>query len=124
MKKTLAILFGISVFAGAGYAAFAYTPVGKIALSKFLIKRWEQSAKEVNKKLDKEQLEKELKKLTYSDHELLLRYTLLNPLGKKRAGKLNEKGEQRFKKLIEKMAKEKIYQRADLSQLDNIVLPG
>ncbi len=124
MKKTLAILFGISVFAGAGYAAFAYTPIGKIALSKVLIKKWEQSATQVNKKLDKKFLEKELKKLTYSDHELLLRYTLLNPLGKRRAGKFNKKVEQRFKKLWGKMTKEKIYQRADLSQLDNIVLPG
>jgi uncharacterized protein Smg (DUF494 family) len=124
MKKTLAILFGISVFAGAGYAAFAYTPIGKITLSKWLIRKWEQSAKQVNKKLDKEKLENELKKLTYSDHELLVRYTMLNPLGKKREGKLNNKAEQRYQKLIEKMKKARIYQRVDLSQLDNIVLPG
>ncbi|MBL4574823.1 MAG: hypothetical protein JKY51_01825 [Opitutaceae bacterium] len=124
MKKTLAILFGISVFAGAGYATFAYTPIGKMALSKWLIKKWMQSAEKVNKKLDRKKLEQELKKLKYSDHELLVKYTMLNPLEKKRKGKLNDKAEQRFKKLIEKMTKAKIYQRADLSQLDNIVLPG
>lgn len=124
MKKTLIALLGISVFAGAGYAAWAYTPIGKNTLTKWLIKKWEQLAQRNDKTLDKEKLSKELKKLKYSDHELLARYTMLDPIGKEREGKLNAKAEQRFKKLMTKMAKVKLFERADLSQLDNIVLPG
>ena len=124
MKKTLIALFGISVFAGAGYAAWAYTPIGKNALSKWLLKKWEQMAKRKDKSLDKEKLANELKKLEYSDHELLVKYTLLDPFAKDEKGQLTGKAKQRFEKLLNKMAKVKLLERADLSQLDNIVLPG
>ena len=124
MKKTLIALFGVSVFAGVGYLAWAYTPVGKATLSKWLLKKWEQMAKREKKTSDKEFLTQELKKLNYSDHELLVKDTMLDPLGKEKEGKLNEKAEARFKKLLGKMAKVKLHERADLRQLENIVLPG
>lgn len=124
MKKTLIALFGISVFAGAGYAAWAYTPLGKNTLAKWLIKKWDKMAERENKKLDKDKLIKELAKLDYSDHELLFRYTLLDPFAKDDKGELTGKAKQRFEKLLKKMADRKIFDRADLSQLDNIVLPG
>ena len=124
MKKTLIALLGISVFAGAGYAAWAYTPIGKSTLSKWLLRKWEVMAKRKGKSLDIEKLAGELKKLKYSDHELLARYTRLDPFGKEAEGKLDDKAHQRLKKLMTKMANVKLLERADLSQLDNIVLPG
>lgn len=124
MKKTLIALFGISVFAGAGYAAWAYTPVGKSTLAKWLLKKWGKMAEREEKKLDKEKLTNELARLDYEDHELLFRYTLLDPFAKDDKGKLTGKTKQRFEKLLKKIADRKILNRADLSQLDNIVLPG
>ena len=124
MKKTLIALFGISVFAGAGYAAWAYTPIGKSTLAKLLLKKWGKMAEREEKKLDKEKLTKELAKLDYADHELLFRYTLLDPFAKDDKGELKGKTKQRFEKLLKKMAERKMLERADLSQLDNIVLPG
>ena len=124
MKKTLIALLGISVFAGAGYAAWAFTPIGKNTLSKWLIKKWEKMAKRKDKTLNKEKLATELKKLDYSDHELLVKYTMLDPFAKDEKGELTGKNKERFEKLLNKIAKAKLLERADLKELDNIVLPG
>lgn len=122
-KKVTVILFGISVFAGLGYLAFAHTPVGKNSLTKWLLKKWNEAAKQKNRELDNDKLKAELKKLKYSDLEVLAAYTWAFPsLPRQEAfeGKTKEKFEKRYKKLVES----EILKRADLSALDNIVLPG
>lgn len=124
VKKTALILFGASAALGVAYLGFAYTPVGKISLSKWLLKKWGQMAERKKKKIDKEYLAKELKKLNYSDHELLVKYTRFDPFKKESEGRMDEKAKARLKKLLGKMAKVKLFERADLRQLENIVLPG
>jgi len=121
MKKTLILLTGISVFLGAGYAAFAYTPLGKKSLSTWLIKIWDKRAKAQSKKLDTNKLKTELKKLPYKDHELLARITLYNPFQKRKEGKLDKT---RLKKIVQKINKSRLLERADLKQLNNLILPG
>lgn len=124
MKKVAITLFGISVFAGLGYLAFAKTPVGKNSLTKWLLKRWNEAAKQKNKELDNDKLKAELKKLKYNDLELLAAYTWTMPVIPEKESEITEKKEKRIKKLLGKMKEAKIHQRADLTQLDNIVLPG
>ena len=46
MKKVAITLFGISVFAGLGYVAFANTPIGKNTLTKWLLKKMERSSRD------------------------------------------------------------------------------
>ena len=123
MKKVAITLFGISVFAGLGYLAFAHTPVGKNSLTKWLLKKWNEAAKKQDKELNNDKLKAELKKLKYSDLELLAAFTWAFPsLPKESAfeGKTKDKFEKRYKKLVN----EGVLKRADLSALDNIVLPG
>lgn len=123
MKQVAITLFGISVFAGLGYLAFANTPVGKNSLIKWLLKKWNEAAKKQDKELDNDKLKAELKKLKYSDLESLAAFTWAFPsLPKESAfeGKTKEKFEKRYKKLVN----EGVLKRADLSALDNIVLPG
>lgn len=123
MKKVAITLFGISVFAGLGYLAFAHTPVGKNSLTKWLLKKWNEAAKKQDKELDNDKLKAELKKLKYSDLESLAAFTWAFPsLPEESAfeGKTKEKFEKRYKKLVN----EGVLKRADLSALDNIVLPG
>ena len=45
MNKKVVALFAISVFAGAGYVAWAYSPLGKTIISKRLLIRWEKDLK-------------------------------------------------------------------------------
>jgi len=124
MKKTLILLTGISVFLGAGYATWAYTPIGKKTIAKWLLKKWEAMAKQVHKDFDKKLIAKELEKLTYNDHELLFRYTRNDFMGKARKTKMNKKVNEQFRSYLKKMKEAKIMEKADLSPLDNIVLPG
>jgi len=123
MKRTLTTLLGIAVFIGGAYAAWAYTPLGKSILASWLLKRWEKIAQRNSKKLDTGLLAKELAKLDYPDHELLYRYTLLDPFSVEEP-ELTEKQKEHLKKLLKKMKDRKILERADLQQLENIVLPG
>jgi len=73
MNKKVVALFAISVFAGAGYVAWAYSPLGKTVISKRLLSRWEKDLK-VDKG-NRELLEKELKVLDYQQHVLLWNLT-------------------------------------------------
>jgi len=123
MKKVAITLFGISVFAGLGYVAFAKTPIGKNSLIKWLFKKWSEAAKKKDKDLDKEQLKTQLQKLKYNDLELLVAFTWSFPMlpeEKDFNGEAKQKFEKKYKKLIEA----KILETADLIQLENIVFPG
>ena len=123
MKKVAITLFGISVFAGLGYVAFAKTPIGKNSLIKWLLKKWSEAAKKKDKNLDKELLKTQLQKLNYNDLELLVAFTWSFPMlpeEKDFKGETKQKFEKKYKKLIEA----KILETADLSQLENIVFPG
>lgn len=123
MKKVAITLFGISVFAGLGYVAFAKTPIGKNSLIKWLLKKWSEAAKKKDKDLDKELLKTQLQKLNYNDLELLVAFTWSFPIlpeEKDFKGETKQKFEKKYKKLIEA----KILETADLSQLENIVFPG
>lgn len=73
MNKKVVALFAISVFAGAGYVAWAYSPLGKTVISKRLLSRWEKDLKV--DKANRELLEKELKVLDYELHVLLWNLT-------------------------------------------------
>mgnify|MGYP003143168645 FL=1 len=53
MKKVAITLFGISVFAGVGYLAFANTPIGKNTLIRWLLKKWKEAADKKQKKIYK-----------------------------------------------------------------------
>lgn len=122
MKKVAITLFGISVFAGLGYLAFAHTPIGKSSLTGWLLKKWKEAAAKKKKPLDAEKLRKELKKLKYHELELLTAYTWLFPVlpGEDVEQKTKDKLIKRYKKLSDAG----IFKKADLSALDNIVLPG
>lgn len=122
MKRT-AVLFGISVFAGLGYLAWSQTPLGTTTLSSWLLKKWEEIAAKLNKPIDLELLKKELKKLDYEDHELLARLTWLDPF-KEHEREWTEKYKKRLLNLIGLLKKARTLERANLSSLENIVLPG
>lgn len=124
MKKVAITLFGISVFAGLGYVAFANTPIGKNTLSKWLLKKWNRAAEKKKKKLNKEELKKELQKLAYSDLELLVAYTWVIPVLPEHGKPLEDKKEKRMLKFYRKINEKKIFQKANLTQLENIVFPG
>ncbi len=123
MKKVAIGLLGISVFAWLGYEAFSRTPVGKKTLINWLVKKWKEAAEKKKKQLNTDQLKTELKKLSYDDLELLSMYTWSFPVLPSEEdfqGKTKEKFEKRYKKLNDAG----ILKKADLSALDNIVLPG
>ncbi|HEY9084019.1 MAG TPA: hypothetical protein VIN73_11845 [Vicingaceae bacterium] len=124
MKKIAITLFGISVFAGLGYVAFANTPLGKNTLTGWLLKKWKAAADKKQKKMDKEAIKKQLQKLKYSDLELLVAYTWIMPVLPDYGQQPDEKKEKRMKKFYQKINEKKIFQRADLSSLENIVFPG
>lgn len=124
MKKTLALMFGISVVAGIGYLAWAYGGVGKKAIGKWLLKRWRSRADCEKLKIDVRKLEAELKKLDYEDHELLFRYMWLDPVAKAAGGPLDPSMEKKIKKLVTKLTERNVFKRADLSQLNTIKIFG
>lgn len=116
-------LFGISAFVGLGYVAFTKTPIGKIGLIKWLLKKWSEAAKKKGKDLDKEKLTANLQELKYTDLELLVSYTWsfpVLPAEKDFKGQTKQLFENKYKKLIEA----KILETAELSTLENIVFPG
>lgn len=110
MKKTLLVMFGISVFAGAGYLAWAYTPVGRKVLSRWLMKKWTELAEAQHQYIAPDKLKQELNRLPYDDHELLALLTLV-------AMRLpvNPRTEKRKQSLLAAITERKILQRADLT---------
>ena len=120
MKKTIALVFGVSIVAGVTYTIWAYGGVGKSMLAKWLLRQWKLQAARKGKTLDLKKLEKELAKLSYEDHELLFRYTLIDPIGKPA---LDAKAKKRADRLIIKMSQTGLAERADLLQLSGIILP-
>lgn len=120
MKKTLVLMFGISVVAGIGYLAWAYGGIGKRAIGKWLLKRWRTRADCEKVKIDVKKLEAELKKLDYEDHELLFHYAWIDPVAKAASGPLDPPTEKKVKKLVTKMTERNVFKRADLSQLNTI----
>ena len=118
MKKTQITLFGISVFAGAGYATWVFSPIGKNTLAVWMIKKWKQMAAQKNKSLDHHKLVSELKKLNYHDHELLIRYTYYkSKQGKKR----DKKAISKLGQIEQKIEQEKLFRRADLGQIEQLI---
>jgi|GEM_PF-1137777 hypothetical protein len=124
MKKVAITLFGISVFAGVGYLAFANTPIGKNTLIRWLLKKWKEAADKKQKKIDREAIKKELQKLRYSDLELLTAYTWIMPVLPNHGQQLDKSKEKRMLKFYGKINEKKILGRANLTALENIIFPG
>jgi len=124
MKKVAITLFGISVFAGVGYLAFANTPIGKNTLIRWLLKKWKEAADKKQKKIDREAIKKELQKLRYSDLELLTAYTWIMPVLPNHGQQLDKSKEKRRLKFYGKINEKKILGRANLTALENIIFPG
>lgn len=122
MRKTLAIMFGISVVASVGYLVWAYGGAGKKILTNWLLKTWKQRADKLKKALDVKKLEAELNKLEYEDIELLFRFTF--KMTRAKEGSLDYKTEESLRKIMDKVFARKIAKRADLTQLNNISLFG
>lgn len=110
MKKRLLIMFGISVFAGAGYVAWAYTPIGKHVLAGWLLKKWKAIAARRHRVIDVDNLRKELARLSYPDHELLTRLTILAAAKTKKTLPLAE------------LEERKVFERADLAAAKDLLL--
>ena len=124
MKKTFLILSSISIFLGAAYAAWAYTPIGRNVIAKWLLKKWEAMAKREQKKFDKKTVATELAKLNYLDHVLLFKYTRIDLFEKERTGKLKGKVKENIEAFLKQMNTTRLLKRANLSTLENFVLPG
>ncbi len=125
MKKLAITLFGISVFAGLGYVAFANTPIGKNTLIKWLLKKWSEAAKKQKKELNKEDLKVAFQKLEYNDLELVVAYTWLKlGLLDTQGNITSQKRAKRTRKMALKMKEKKITERAGLAPFENIVFPG
>ena len=124
VNQRLLIFFSISSILGTCYFIWTKTAIGKNTLSKWLLKKWEEQAKREEKTLDLDKLAIELNKLDYADHELLALYTRMDLFEKERKGQLKGKVKERMNGYLKRMADTKILYRADLSMLDNSVLPG
>ena len=119
--KTL--LFGVFLVGGA-YLVFRTTPIGKAKLTSYLLTRWEGMAGFRDVTLDREYLYAELQKLEYPDLELLVRITLLDPLQKEQELADDSRLRRRFDRILHLMKQRRVVERADLSQLENFILPG
>lgn len=113
MNKKVVALFAISVFAGAGYVAWAYSPLGKKVISKRLLSRWEKDLKV--DKANKELLEKELKVLDYEQHVLLWNLTRWH------LAKPSERKEKKLKNLALQLKESGIEKHAALKQITNML---
>lgn len=113
MNKKVVALFAISVFAGAGYVAWAYSPLGKKVISKRLLSRWEKDLKV--DKTNKELLEKELKVLDYEQHVLLWNLTRWH------LAKPSERKEKKLKKLALQLNESGIEKHAALKQITDML---
>ncbi len=123
MKK-LAYLTAISVFLGAGYAAWVYTPVGKNVLGKWLVKKWELLFKREKRAFSKTDLAKVLSALDYEGHVLLVKLTRFDALEKERKGELEGKELTRLNKLLQQVKATKLLEKKELKPLEGIILPG
>ena len=77
MKRTFILLTAISVFAGAGYAVWAFTPIGRNTMITWMLNRWQRLAQKRNEKLKLAKLRAALQKLEYEDLVLLVKFTRL-----------------------------------------------
>ena len=125
MKKVTIAMFGVSVFAGLGYLAFANTSVGKNTLIKWLLKKWKSAAELKKAKVDFEYIKSELMKLSYKNLELLTHYTWVLPpkVNFEDGDNMGTKKAERLKKLYDKIKGKEILRKADLSKLKYIVFP-
>jgi len=113
MNKKVVALFAISVFAGVGYVAWAYSPLGKMVISKRLLNRWEKDLKV--DKANKELLEKELKVLDYEQHVLLWDLTRWH------FAKPSERKEKKLKNLALQLNESGIEKHAALKQITDML---
>lgn len=124
MKKTLIMMFGISVFAGLGYLAWAYTPLGKGFFGRWLLRRWTKMAAVRGKVLPEASLKAELSKLDYLQHEWLFRLTRLDAVEKERKQTLTPKEGEQYTVLLARLSASGTFEKADLTPLENIILPS
>ena len=123
MNKKVVALFAISVFAGAGYVAWAYSPFGKTVISKRLLSRWEKDLKV--DKANKELLEKELKVLDYEQHVLLwnlTRWHLAKPSETTLSTKEATKRKRSLKVVLEDLLKINTTEKRKEKKLKNLAL--
>lgn len=106
-----------------GYLAFR-TTIGKEVLQNWLIQRWRAMAKKQDRTLKVEYLQAQLQKLDYPTHELLVRITLFDVMGKISNNKLDEKAKLQGARLTDKLDANPAFKKADFSQLTGIVFPG
>ena len=124
MKFILKTLFFGVFLVGGAYLVFRTTPIGKAKLTSYLLTRWEGMADFRDFTLDREYLYAELQKLDYPDLELLVRITLLDPLQKEQEIADDSRLRRRFDRILFLMKQRRVVERADLSQLENFILPG
>jgi len=118
-------LFVTTAFLGGGYLVFRNTPFGRETLRTWILKRWQRLSKVREKEFDRELLAKELEKLEYQDLELLYRYTLIDPMGKpEQLAVAESRVFHRATDLLSKMSQVGTFKKADLSSLENFILPG
>lgn len=120
MKKKIALMFGVSITLGVSYFVWSYSGIGKKVLAQFIIKKWSKIATSKDQTFDGQLIKDQLAKLNYEDHELLVRHALI-------AQRTPENDEQtarqleRLKSILIKINNRKIFERADLSSLNNII---
>jgi len=123
-KKIIIGLFTVSVFAGLGYLGFAYSPIGKATLIRFLLKRWKQIAGNKEKSFDVDYIKTELTKLKYPDLELLTVFTLKTENMPQKTENVTTKQRETYQKYMSQIKQKEILLRADLKPLESIILPG
>lgn len=121
MKRNIIVLFGVSVFAGLGYVFWVYSPIGKSTLRKWLLSRWRKVARREKKEIDFTHIAKELQKLSYADHELLVKYTriILVP-----EDQWTPQQKEKLHKSLHKITSKKLFDKVDFKSLENSVFPG
>ena len=124
MKFILKTLFFGAFLVGGAYLVFRTTPIGKAKLTSYLLTRWEGMADFRDVTIDREYIYTELQKLEYPDLELLVRITLLDPLQKEQELVDDSRLRRRFDRILFLMKQRRVVERADLSQLENFILPG
>lgn len=123
--KILKTILVTTALLGGGYLVFRNTPYGRDTLRKWILSRWEKLSKKREKDFDRKLLAKELEKLDYQDLEFLYRYTLIDPMGKPdELATAESKVFHRSQYLLSEMHKAGTFKKADLSSLENFMLPG
>jgi len=112
------------IIASMAYAGWRYSPLGKIILSNWLLKKWKQQLQQENKVLNVNQTRTELTKLSYREHELLVRLTRLNRIEKEKHHVLTKQEEEKYMKIIQQVRQSLATRKANFEQLENIILPA